>query len=68
MSYKFTIPDGPQYDHKPNYLRTAVLERPADIPGFWRCRDVNTGEVLTVNQSKVPEWVLEEFSGAQGGA
>jgi len=60
--------DGPQYDHKPNYLRTAVLERKSDVPGFWRCRDVNTGEVLTVNQSKVPEWIRAEFIAAQGGA
>ena len=54
MTEPIEIADGPTYDHGPNYLRRVVVEREADVPGFVRCRDVETGAVLIVHRSKLP--------------
>lgn len=45
--------DGPFY--APNRYRRVEVLRPADVPGFAHCRDLDSGEALTVHLSKLVE-------------
>ena len=50
-----SIPDGPAFDHEPNWMRRVRVLRRAEGGGrFIVCEDVDTGEKLTVHASKLP--------------
>jgi hypothetical protein len=46
-----TINEGPDYN--PNGKRIVAIIGPADVPGFTRCRDVKTGQVVIIKTAKI---------------
>ena len=45
------VVDGPT--DKPNFVRRVIVEREADLPQFFRCRDAETGQAIIVHRSKL---------------
>lgn len=50
----WTAIDGP-FD-KPNRVRRVQILREADLPGFARCRDLDTNEIVTTSKDRI-KWV-----------
>ena len=47
----WTAIDGP-FD-KPNRVRRVQILREADLPGFIRCRDLDTNEIVTTSRDRI---------------
>lgn len=55
------IIDGPSF--APNFKRTIRVHRRSDVPGAWNCTDFLTGEVLTIQESKLLMFLNEQQNG-----
>jgi hypothetical protein len=56
---RLTINEGP--DYSPNGRRTVEVLGDSDSPGFMRCRDVRTGDLVTIDAAKLARALDEKL-------